>query len=345
MISRTIIITVVVLAGCGKDSGVISTIPDPRHITWTVDTLDTGESISPQSFRIRALSSANLYLIGHDDSANSVLYKYNGFQWTTLQAPPISVVLVDLFPTSSGSGIAVGFRRDSLSSAILQWSGNIWQMVPIQPKGKLNCIWGNSPTEIWAGGYSRTLYRYDGVSWQLVNYDSTVLTLYYDTSFVHVHDIVGRATVGYNMMVHDWVQGQAYNALLRFESGAWRHVMGFGGDQDHINALWLSPSGKVFVGDRYFVREMQGSDFVNNFAMPSRTDAIHGSSPRDVFAVGSHVSHYNGTDWFEFSTLRSSEVHYISVWTDGPSVFLAGTLSTTSQKVVVARGHRNGWAP
>ncbi|MFQ5631413.1 MAG: hypothetical protein ACE5I1_21785, partial [bacterium] len=55
--------------------------PDPRHLTWTVDTLRYPDSFQTLMYGIWGSSPNDVYAVGHTNVVRGNMYHYNGKSW------------------------------------------------------------------------------------------------------------------------------------------------------------------------------------------------------------------------------------------------------------------------
>jgi len=174
----------VFLTGCKKSDNIIDTKPpkDPRTYTWTADTLGYPGNYQTLMSDIWGSSAKDVYVVGHSSSSDGVLWHYDGSKWSDVNLVaqkggtiPGAFDLSAVYGFSSTDIYAVGSRLRTNynpppsiidSSLILHYDGSAWRQVNVYNGWYLNDIYGNSSSEIWAGGGGEKMYHYNGSKWE-----------------------------------------------------------------------------------------------------------------------------------------------------------------------------------
>jgi hypothetical protein len=95
-----------------------------------------------------------------------------------------------------------------------------------------------------------------------------------------------------------------------------------------INRLWFSPWGKLY-------RTWSGVSYLDSvkwrdMGLSGFTRGVFGTSEDNLFAVGTSVWHWNGSNWYEYTNVPSQQFTMFKMWTDGREVFIVGTDGTNS---------------
>jgi len=329
----------------GCDAGVAPNDNSAMVIDWKVDTIAIQSAILQSTLRIRGTSLNNLFIVGHNHRDSGILFRFDGNSWKAISTAQPGDVVSDLLPLSESNVIAAGF--DVAGHSIINlWNGLAWsrQVLP-QPDHRLTAVGGSPESGIWAGGYSRTLYRFDGTHWN----QSAFNPLVHDSSQFYVHAIMSIPGRNNFLLTHD----RDTQPLVGYESStwvtnadklSWRHFWSFGGQSDHVHSLWPLSSDLALISQQYGLYKAYdpgNSTNLETIDFPTPIWDLFGTSNSDLFAVGSsQLYHYDGAGWITLALPRASSMQLFSVWTDGPTIVILGTPVGTSAKLTVFRGSR-----
>ena len=177
-----IILVIIILSGCDTGIGV-QPLKDPRTYNWTADTLRYPGSYQTLMEDIWANSPRDVYAVGHNSrGAKGIMWHYDGINWSNVHLGISeggliegSIDLTSIYGFSSTDIYAVGDRsKDNpnpppnliFSSLIIHFDGFVWKEVNTYSGSALIDIYGKSPSDIWAGGESSTLFHYNGSTWE-----------------------------------------------------------------------------------------------------------------------------------------------------------------------------------
>ena len=194
---------------------------------------------------------------------------------------------------------------------ILRYDGSAWDYMTSGTMYQLNGVWGSSATNVFAVGQSGTILHYDGSTWSRMSLpgsfgrmDATTFSGVWGSSS---HDVFA---------VGDTVGGLGSNAtILHYDGNVWSLMTG-GAKDDVLRGVWGSSASDVFaVGERHTPSAVNTSNPLRalilhydgtawSVVMVSNVDtandylrAVWGSSPSDVYAVGTTRAHYDGSVW------------------------------------------------
>jgi hypothetical protein len=260
------------------------------------------------------LSRDNVWAVG----AAGGMARWSSDTWSPVQ----SSVTVDLNAVwNDGSTLwAVG-----VAGTVLSWDGREASASPsseIVSDVDLNAVWGTGSGDIWIAGDAATLLHRDGDGWSQVTLGELI------ASDVDFEAMTGDAD-------HIWLAASD-GSLLRFENGEWDRaaqgadrlssawsdetgeVWAVGdrgasvhfGDQTWVTSnepvtadlfgVWGSATNDVWaVGDAGSVLHWDGRTWspASTPATDGNWTAISGTSSKDVWAVGSRISHFDGSEW------------------------------------------------
>lgn len=211
---------------------------------------------------------------------------------------------------------------------ILHWDGKTVSFVPSEATeaDDLSAIWGTAPNDIWVVGGAKATGRnitqhWDGARWQAVS-NSTLCDLL---------DVWGSSPNDY------WAIGSCGTdrrpIIIRWDGTSWQQQP-YGGLL--LYGVWGSRSDDVwFVGAGGQISHWNGSSLTSMpKVVPNGLGRIWGSGPRDVWAAGDELIHFDGTAWIrESGTGRT--VHVLS-GTRGGDVWI-------SDDIRLLRGVPGAW--
>jgi hypothetical protein len=307
-------------------------------INWKVDTIAVQSAIVQSTLRIRGTSLNNLFIVGHNHRDAGILFRFNGNSWKAISTAQPGDVVSDLLPLSESNVIAAGY--DAAGHSIISiWNGLAWsrQVLP-QPDHRLTAVGGSPESGIWAGGYSRMLYRFDGTNWNQSAFDPLV----HDSSQFYVHSIISIPGRNNFLLTHD--RGYASSTwVTNSDKVSWRHFWSFG-LSDYVHSLWPLSSNLALIGQPYGLFKAYDSGDSTNLEtidFPTPIWDLFGTSNSDLFAVGgSHLYHYDGSGWTTLTLPNASSMQLTSAWTDGSTIVILGTPVGISTELIAYRGSR-----
>lgn len=343
---KTTLLLLILAVGfnCKKEPPVVPppNVPkDPRTYTWTVDTIAYPGSSQTLMTRMWASGPDNVYIVGFNDRAFGKMFRYDGTQWADVRlnvsqggtiSPPVDE-LNAIYGFAPNNIYAVGERygdpplsRDS--AVIIHYDGVQWREQAIQPQRgpRLQSLWGATPTDIWAAG-TNTLLHYNGVQWnhfpiELPGQGIQFLSI----AGLSQNDVymIGsrRDATGDNDTV-------AY-LLYRYNGHAWAvidsSIQVLGIPQPRFGVI-LGAVGGTLYSVYQGVFEYNGATWQRVLVTPFPFGGIGGTSPDNVFVAGGQgqVYHFNSRDWYRYPQFQSSNIDFLSLWTNGETIFVVGT--------------------
>jgi hypothetical protein len=270
------------------------------------------------------------------------MYHYDGHSWKTAGYHSSdggnisgSVELRDIFGFSPSNIWAVGSHfyvnhhpppNFFDTTLIIHYNGREWNKESIQRlPGMLNCIWGDAPDRMWAGGTNGILYRYNGTSWK----QDSIYYRFPDSSNLNIISISGNRKHGYYMTMSNlflYPNYDEYKYFLKLENDHWivldstRYWVYSWGD------IWVSPTGKIFVGGNNLY-EWKNDLMETILDEPGWVFDIYGTSEDNIFISGDTpkgpgVYHFNGVDWKIIDEINPRDVLLTGIWTDGKEAFI-----------------------
>ena len=345
------------LGGCNEKI-VDPPIKNPREYTWTIDTLAYPGSFQTNMRDIWASSPTDVYVVGHNFLNRGQMYHYDGKTWREiLQIHPdergnAAIGLAAIFgfgPTDIwvvGQRIYVNPNRPPNyldSSLVIHYDGRQWREQRIEGGRYLKAVWGNSPVSLWAGGWTKYIYRYDGALWQR---DSLPITVQTD-GFFQVEAFEGTASGGVFAIgnTHHNSTATTIHYFFQRRENRWIVVDSFFVAPGRIESkwgrvdLWSSPSATLYSCGKG-VHRWTGSGWEILFDHPNILSRIAGTSDSNIFVVGhlGTVLHFNGRDWYQYGQFADPNAVLWGIWTDGKETIIVGHTADYPQRTLILRG-------
>ena len=324
--------------GCKKNP----VAPEPRNLSWSVDTLAHPDNWQALFYDIWASSAKDVYVAGSANTTRGILWRYDGNRWRDIkisitEGGPIAgtINFRDIYGFGPNDVWVVGDRMERNPNAppnflrhslIVHYDGSEWREIPAPPGNEINVIWGASPDNIWFGGINGTLFHYDGIS---VKKDSLPLDILPDAApVVNTLSITGNASEAY-LLLADWYSEPNRYFLFELLNDKW--VIQDSSFYYNSNDLWLSPWGTLYTpGESTYYRRNGVWDVLFGCCQTLTSFSIYGNRPDNIFLVGRSqlspypgtVYHFNGVDWAALPALEKQDQRHYDVWTDGSEVFI-----------------------
>jgi len=303
----------------------VKPIKDPRTYTWTIDTLKVGFQTIMR--RVWGSSPNDVYISGNGASVpTSSLWHYDGNNWSVVNLPVGRFYEINgIYGFSSNDVWAVGSKQYTLSedsSLICHYKGSSWKEYPVTEGRRLQAIWGDSQTDIWATGAS-TLFHFDGSNWNHFPF-------FIPIQGVQLSSISGLSSNNIYMTGYrnDIVQPRdtAFYYLYHFNGNQWAftdssyttptaNARKFGVILKAIEGTLYSASDKLF--------RKEGSNWIIMNDDPL-IFSLGGSSSDNLFGAGINatVYHSNGSDRKKIIIKEGFQEPIYDVWTDGTEAAL-----------------------
>jgi hypothetical protein len=112
---------------------------------------------------VSGTSSSNVLAVGSKGSSNlGLIVRYDGSDWTEMNAPALTPTLSDVWAVRDDTAFAVGQL-----GTILIMEGSSWSAMASPTGDYLEAVWGWSPTAVYVASYG-AVYVYDGTQWSSV---------------------------------------------------------------------------------------------------------------------------------------------------------------------------------
>ncbi|MBN2496240.1 MAG: putative metal-binding motif-containing protein [Deltaproteobacteria bacterium] len=226
------------------------------------------------------------------------IYRYNGSSWSQSGSFELGF-LQGLHGSSQGDVWACGG-----AGALVHFDGADWSTLTTGHQGEFRAAWSASPDAVWAVGNMGRVIRWDGSGWRDMSPDN----------FSELQGIWG------NSANDVWVVG---GALFHCDAGACSYVdPGVWGDWTDV---WTADDQVWIAGGSGTVLHFDGASWVEEPVGPGdRFEAVWGTSNQDVWLAGccSGLYHWNGSEWTNYP----STMYVQDIWGTGSSnVFAVGS--------------------
>jgi len=202
---------------------------------------------------------------------------------------PIIAFAADWVPMSSGTtnrlnSIWGNFASDIFAvgsgGTILHYDGNNWSSVASSTTYDLNDVWGSSGSDVFAVGVNGTILHYDGANWDYMNSGTTnALNGIWGSSSSDVFAVGSGGTI------------------LHYNGKVWSPMNS--GTTIGFLDVWGSSGADVYVtgiGDRtYCLNHYDGNTWQCSYL--DFNAGIWGSSATDIFTGAYSIWHYDGSGW------------------------------------------------
>ncbi|MBM4172720.1 MAG: hypothetical protein FJ214_12685, partial [Ignavibacteria bacterium] len=292
---RFIVISVLIITNSCNSPTEPEPLPGRRDYVWKVDTLQI-----PFTSLIRIWGSGpdNIWAIGPGGDLGKTIYHYDGVNWKTdgISRPisPLSVFGFNAYDVWLGGG----------DGRIWQLDGNIWKQIVqfYRPREKVigfSEIWGDSPSNIFATGYSgyeesRTavIAHYKEAKWKLLEFPG----LKYN--FLRIKGIDKETSKYYLMGIKETSSGQSIFGLFEFNGTDIKQIYEGTTSRETYSAV-QQIDGKIYfvIGNtiyRYINNEFKEFVKIDNTNFYTQ---IFGRSKKDIFLrMLDGIAHYNGSN-------------------------------------------------
>ena len=110
--------------------------------------------------RVRGSASNDIWALGLQPDAGSVVFHFDGGSWSD-RSPPPGPALHDLWASAAADAFVVGAE-----GTIWHWSGAAWtKQSGAGTVANLRGLWGAGANDVWAVGNSGAVIRWNGSVW------------------------------------------------------------------------------------------------------------------------------------------------------------------------------------
>ena len=176
---------------------------------------------------------------------------------------------------------------------LIHWTGG--QFVPVEVgnnmSGRINKMWGTSPSHFYAVGDNGSIALYDQGGWQKIAAGTSL----------NFYDIYGSG--GLTLAVASNPSTGADRKIVLLEGNTAKPIPDNPIDVP-LYSVWFVPNDKYYVAG-YGIYESGAfdnawtSDPIDS--LKNAIGCIRGNSTNDVFAAGQTILHYNGKTWHDYS--------------------------------------------
>lgn len=197
---------------------------------------------------------------------------------------------------------------------ILHYDGSSWSSMTSGTSKSLRDVWGSSGSDVFAVGVYGTILHYDGETWTAMDSGySNTLYGIWGSSGSDVFAVGGSGTTG---------------TILHYNGETWTAMNS--GTTACLKGVWGSGSGDVFaVGIKGAFLHYNGSAWSPTTIGYGRwLEDVWGSSGSNVFIVGydGAIIHWNGSTW---NWMKQYGPHFFGIWgSSGSDVFAVGDYGT-----------------
>ena len=325
---------------------------------WKIDTLAYPGSYQTLMSDIYATSPENVYVVGHNSQGVGVMWHYNGSEWEDVK---LNISQGGSIVRTIGlDGGIIGFSEDNIwavgrkcfqgpdSSLIIHYDGKEWSEVPIKRQLGLSSIGGDSPDNIWCGGYRQSLYHYDGNSWKPDSIDCPFPIMSPRPLLPIIYDIKSHPTAGTYLIA--FTGDICYLCKYNDQEKRW---MVFDSPKyiSFFSDLWFSPSGILYSDFGECLRvwnEESWSIHANSMSTGGFIWDIFGVDDNDFYYLANGISdslydycgkvfHFDGTEWKAIEGLTYPDIEYTAGWSDGEYLFVVALIrdNNTDKSIVV----------
>lgn len=343
--------------GC-KEKGVeVKSPKDPRTYIWTADTLGYPGSFQTLMYDMWGSSPKDVYAVGHNSQNRGLMWHFNGDVWTSVKLITSeggqiegAIDLTSIYGFSSNDIYAAGERIIGYnpnpppnfidSSLIIHYDGTDWRKVNVYKGRLIGDIYGSSQSNIWAGGWEKAMYHYNGNSWETDSIEVSVPLGY----FFQVSSISSYNSIMYLIAssINDNT-GVTIRYFFKRDNNSWVMIdsmtsavtdkFGEKLNQSNLPSLYSNGAGGIY--------KYENNSWFPFFQTTYPIISMWGTDNENIFAVGSRgkAFHYNGSDWQQIEVLNDPQIDYYAVWTEGTEAFVAGSIFADGvQKTIVWHG-------
>ncbi len=334
---------VVTIAACDNDSPVDPAPPDDQPVLAPLVVATEWQHPLPQGndlFRIWGFSSGAFYTVGEAGTVlrydsgvvtplntptredlralwaggesdilacgdNGTLIHFDGNAWSKVVAPTSADLYAvwgasnDIFITGVGGTV---WNR---------WNGN-WSEYVLAADRRFNALWGYSHNEVYVGGSTGSLYRFDGVTWSPVAiFDTPDLD-------VEVHDLWGPSP-GSISLVDRW-------EILWYNGASWNGIQVV--DSRGLGLFGFALNQQIAVGTGTSTHWSNGTRTWYDTSTDEPLFDVWGTSMTNCYAIGKNgaLVHFSGSQWSSLNSGSVSDLRDISV--EGASGIAVGANGT-----------------
>ncbi|MFA7419899.1 MAG: hypothetical protein WCZ90_09450 [Melioribacteraceae bacterium] len=314
-------------------------IKSPLDMTWTYEVLSPTIGSQLMMSSIYGSSYKDIWICGHSSVNQGSLWHYDGSKWTNIdplignEYGPVSVI--NLFGFSSTNIWLVGNRtigsgqNERLKCLALNYNGTRWVDQKIETIGRLFPIYGDNPTNIWAGGSEGLITHFNGTEWIA---DTIKLKGVNPKRFGLASIIVYNGKPVIMAKENDGVRG-INTFYITGDIDNWKVI-----DSNKVvqeqkytcgdRGMLLSKTNRLFSFGAYGIWEWINSRWTEVFYGYFYIGGLCAVNDNYMIGAGnrSFAVFYNGSTWTQIPQIKNitENVQFEAVWTDGTEVFIVG---------------------
>ncbi|NCQ17512.1 MAG: hypothetical protein COW85_00965 [Ignavibacteria bacterium CG22_combo_CG10-13_8_21_14_all_37_15] len=298
-ILAVVLVTIVLFnPGCKKSptEAIDNTQPGRRDYVWTVDTLKIPYTVLT---RMWGSSPTDLWAIGPGGDLNKTIFHFDGTSWKNDgKSRPIS-------PTSiwgsSANNIWIGGREGKIWNYTNgSWGEAFTYSISGFPSLGLECIWGDSPDNVYAVGYADSLgIRYKGV---ILHFNGSSWRVMETEEIKNGFISITRAPATSSNYFIKGIRMDPATAdtvmIYEFDGTNLKRIQTKSISEDRYPKIVNAGGKLLFVIDRtIYSYTNQQFKSVYNIGYWNFVDILAGRSEKDLFlSMNDGIAHYNGTD-------------------------------------------------
>jgi hypothetical protein len=282
-----------ILISCNSDPLQPEIKPGRRDYVWTIDTIKIPFNNLERLF---AISSNNIWAVGHGGGLDQTIWHYDGIKWKTDGiSRPIAPIAVYGF---SANDIWFGGSEGK----IWHYDGsNFSKSLDFRPTTNwtysgFHDFYGNSSAELYAVGWVDSnkvrygkIFRFNGYNWKMLNVSSR------GDDFMQIR----KGNNDQNYYLWSWRFDNVNSDSVKIFSfnGTELREIHRGLMNDTHGAGIETISGRVYFGIDNAVYTYENNAFKQIFAVnnPNFTQGLNGRNEKDIFlSMWDGVAHYNG---------------------------------------------------
>ncbi len=253
----------------------------------------------------------HIFVVGEE----GVILYYNGRTWQEMDAST-EAYLYDVWGSAPDDVYAVGYSYSDYKGVVLHYDGRSWRQVFTLPGEKIYAIWGFAANDIYIVDTLRTVYHFDGHTWQEMGQPTDRTYYLYDLWGTGPDDlfVVGREGV---IARYDGSQWSEHGQVAPFSAAdIWT-------DGTHVVAVGNGPRALVYDGQQWLLYALP-KKVPNSHWLSSYLYRVWGTSWDDLYAAGEGlIWHFNGQTWRRVFSMVSDDgeelVRFRGIWGTGPN--------------------------
>jgi len=269
--------------------------PGRRDYVWTVDTLQIPFTTL---YSMSGSAPNDIWAVGPGGGLDKTIYHFDGTSWTTDGiSRPVSPEAI--FALSKNNIWIAG-----MGGEIWSYDGQIWKRVfgfdrPVGEAINFFKIWGDSPTNIFATGFSgppenmtSIIVHFDGVNWKLnefpkLKYNMVLIKRDPANNKYYLSGVENEPDGGEIFGLFEYDGKDSLKQIFKGteEQTGWSFI------QKINNNIYFG------IGDTIYIRS---NNVFNQFLLVNNPDywtSFYGRNEKDIFLLMAYgIAHYNGSD-------------------------------------------------